>query len=319
MNQSTAIANYNKQRGKHYGIHVANSFSELYHDITMSGTNLSYGAAKEELIARMAYLMIYGGSPGSALPVLDEEHPEEYQTRLRASLAEVGVSDTQPVDDLPEVIEYMELAKNSGTGTAMHEFVNEYEHIFADVLDVEEPDYDYVDERRGVALTTGYLGGAPHIWVVDSPYVTEARECSLCIPGGGDLDSPCRPGEGFDFLCLPPDEYEACDLEQKPHVIRQIDADGRETGAQWKLNAEGTYDEYRIPSLLTARQLDKALQEAMRFVEEYRRLVIAQEIRRYDTERLESIDVNLRRAANLLATVMVGEPQAGAKCLKVQR
>lgn len=68
----------------------------------------------------------------------------------------------------------------------------------------EEEEYEL--EADGMKLGLGYLGGAPLVWVFESPHIARVRECSPCIPGGGDLDSP-DPG-GFDAYTLPPAWWE---------------------------------------------------------------------------------------------------------------
>lgn len=48
----------------------------------------------------------------------------------------------------------------------------------------------YLKETEGVTLQVSPLGGAQHLWVIKSPWVTACEGCSPCIPGGGDLDTP---------------------------------------------------------------------------------------------------------------------------------
>ena len=54
-----------------------------------------------------------------------------------------------------------------------------------------------------VRLQLGYLGGAPLIWVLESPWVATCARCSPCCPNAGDLNTP---GESMIEYCLPPEE-----------------------------------------------------------------------------------------------------------------
>ena len=68
----------------------------------------------------------------------------------------------------------------------------------------DEEEYEY--ELDGVKILLSYLGGAALIWVIESPYVAPCKQCSPCIPHGGDLDNPdC---EGSNAYSLPPEWLE---------------------------------------------------------------------------------------------------------------
>lgn len=53
----------------------------------------------------------------------------------------------------------------------------------------------YVDEPRiegeyeGVKYVIDWLGGAPLLWVISSPFVVKCGLCSPCVPNAGDLGS----------------------------------------------------------------------------------------------------------------------------------
>lgn len=58
-------------------------------------------------------------------------------------------------------------------------------------------------ECEGVKYRTTWLGGAQMLWVFESPHVGRFAQCSPCVPGAADLDSPDEDGiEGYD---VPPD------------------------------------------------------------------------------------------------------------------
>lgn len=70
----------------------------------------------------------------------------------------------------------------------------------------EECNYEYEFEtpHGRLRLELGWLGGAPLIWVLKSPWIAPCRECSPCVPGAGDLNTP--DPNGFEAYCLPPYE-----------------------------------------------------------------------------------------------------------------
>jgi len=70
---------------------------------------------------------------------------------------------------------------------------------FWDGYQGEEETYEL--ETDGMRLMLSYLGGAPLVWVFQSPVTTEARLCSPCVPGAGDLDNQ-EPG-AFTCYSLP--------------------------------------------------------------------------------------------------------------------
>lgn len=80
-----------------------------------------------------------------------------------------------------------------------------------DQLEFDEEEYEYSDGAAKYLLS--YLGGAPLIWITESEYVTHARRCSPCIPGGADLDS--IDPDGMLCYCPAPDDF-ASDAEDAP-------------------------------------------------------------------------------------------------------
>mgnify|MGYP007063752762 CR=1 FL=1 len=61
-------------------------------------------------------------------------------------------------------------------------------HVFCEDYESDEDEYEH--EVDGMKLGASCLGGAYLIWVYESPHTARVRECSPCIPGAGDLDSP---------------------------------------------------------------------------------------------------------------------------------
>jgi len=67
-------------------------------------------------------------------------------------------------------------------------------------IQIDEPTIEGVYE--GVHYHISWLGGAPLLWVFESPHINPHAQCSPCVPGAGDLDS-----EG-DVLCYDvPDDW----------------------------------------------------------------------------------------------------------------
>lgn len=77
-------------------------------------------------------------------------------------------------------------------------------HAFWDVADFSESTRCGWAEGMHLMLTS--LGGAPMLWVLDSPYRAMVRLCSPCVPNAGDLDSP--DPDGWECYGLPPDFYD---------------------------------------------------------------------------------------------------------------
>jgi len=67
--------------------------------------------------------------------------------------------------------------------------------------DVEITEECFELETDGMKLGLSWLGGAPIVWVFESPHMARFAPCSPCVPGAGDLDSP-EP-DGVMAYCLP--------------------------------------------------------------------------------------------------------------------
>lgn len=57
----------------------------------------------------------------------------------------------------------------------------------SDDIHIEEP--TIVGVYEDVNYMISWLGGAPLLWIFQSPYVRFSGRCSPCVPGAGDLDS----------------------------------------------------------------------------------------------------------------------------------
>ena len=75
---------------------------------------------------------------------------------------------------------------------------------FNDSYYSDEDSYSLETEKMKLGLA--YLGGAPLVWVFQSPHTTNVRPCSPCVPGAGDLDSP--DPDGMECYTLPKEWFQ---------------------------------------------------------------------------------------------------------------
>jgi hypothetical protein len=159
------MPNYNTTTGIPYGVLSGNNCPELLDDIMSNGDSLTYRAWKEELGESVK---------GAIVGAIDD-----YTCRAAAI-----------VDSL-DIAEIVDSLLDGGLGDDWQSEEEEYE-------------YEYTTPRGKVKLLMGWLGGAPLVWVCESPYVANCRGCSPCVPGAGDLDTPDT--DGMQAYCLPPDD-----------------------------------------------------------------------------------------------------------------
>ena len=109
-------------------------------------------------------------------------------------------------------IRYGIIAQNS----IMPESLSDFEPVYQsdNPSDFEEPiGFEY--HRDGYHLY--FSGESPELWVFESPYITRCQFCSPCMPGAGNLDSPCD--NGIETYCLDSswfDESEPCPYKYEP-------------------------------------------------------------------------------------------------------
>lgn len=78
-----------------------------------------------------------------------------------------------------------------------------------DRIEIDEPLIEGV--RDGVTYSIDWLGGAPLLWVLESPHTGLYQLCSPCVPGAGNLDAP----DAFGFTCYDvPNEWRRDHAEQ---------------------------------------------------------------------------------------------------------
>jgi hypothetical protein len=123
----------------------------------------------------------------SATNISEAEAYAEERNRLeahyKAAAEEFGVGDVMDEDDLERLVEL-----------GLMDF---------DPC-IEEPTLEGTYE--GVKYMISHLGGAPLLWIMESPHMTTAGLCSPCVPNAGDLSSTgdyeCY-GMPLDWLPVP--------------------------------------------------------------------------------------------------------------------
>lgn len=105
-------------------------------------------------------------------------HPEVWEDIYRDG---VNLSDKAVMDELRQRVE-----------RALEELPEQCSDMLEDLCDqimdrladndhcIDEPIYE--GETDGIKWQTSWLGGAPHLIVVESPYYGVGRECSPCVP-----------------------------------------------------------------------------------------------------------------------------------------
>ena len=67
----------------------------------------------------------------------------------------------------------------------------------------DEPQAEF--EHEGIKVVFCWLGGAPLVIVVESPYIAIAGLCSPCVPNAGNLDD--KDPDGEECYDVPADWY----------------------------------------------------------------------------------------------------------------
>ena len=73
----------------------------------------------------------------------------------------------------------------------------------SECIQIDEPTLAGICE--GVRYEISWLGGAPLLWVLESPVISKARLCSPCCPNAGDLNS--LDDDGYECYGIPADWY----------------------------------------------------------------------------------------------------------------
>jgi len=165
------VANINSETGIPYGVVNGHTVPYLHEEIFTSGDSTTFAAYKTELA-----------------------------DAIRAALAGV-VEDRTGKESAARIVAHLDCAELAE---------NILDSGLNDSLEFEEEEYDHTETTPDgkVSYHLGYLGGAPLIWILESPYVAQAPACSPCVPNAGDLDNM---GSGAYCYCPPPDAFNSDD------------------------------------------------------------------------------------------------------------
>jgi hypothetical protein len=174
--------NHNPDTGIAYGYISANALDpDIVNDLQMSGDDVYFKDVLEEAQRELA-------------------REPDIQKEALADAERSAFSDED--DEFDTTLAYI---KANWEGS-------QWEQEFNDSYQPDEPIHEgvkyvnagYPTASCAVKYRTSWLGGALNVFITESPYITEtAVECSLCVPGAGNLD---QVGEG-SYRCydVPPE------------------------------------------------------------------------------------------------------------------
>lgn len=177
------MPNYNPETGIRYGtIYLNNLDPDVANDLWMNGKNVSEENAYAELkseIERDANAI----EEEVVIAISESDHAmlssERFvENEIEAAYARLGYADR---DD----------------------YVDTRLELESENIQIEEPNISGTSE--GVEYSISWLGGAPLLWVFESPIISKARLCSPCVPNAGDLDS--LDDDGYECYGIPADWY----------------------------------------------------------------------------------------------------------------
>lgn len=227
------------EHGWAYGVHQGHGnpvVSDTLCDIIDNGRNLTQEAAEQDLRDRLKKQLEDFDCTDVSLDDNDEL-VRQLQEHVRDVFNNLGVINTARSETLDEgeqglVCEAVDCYDNEDGWDA-----NEVYNLLVDWLHgvccdgFDESTYLHVFEERGerVEISASCLGGAYLLFVQDSPYLAACRVCSPCVPGAGDLDTPCSGVEStWDHwsdrwaYCLPPSWFTEADQPVPYQTVRTV-------------------------------------------------------------------------------------------------
>jgi hypothetical protein len=145
----------------------------------------------------------------------EEEAAQDYARERLTELAESGELDPDDIDGFTfdseltaeslkdDLREYISSLDGQKAIDCLEAIECDAMQSFFDGCDFSESArYGEID---GVSLMLSSLGGAPLLWIFQSPYMDTVRLCSPCVPNAGDLDTP--DGQGFQCYAPSPEWY----------------------------------------------------------------------------------------------------------------
>lgn len=207
-------ANRNESTGFRFGCMDARNNMSLWERITDNGKDLTFEEQRNDVKKSLESALQGVYDDHDELP--DEDGPEkqaiveEMKAALISALDNYTYREEKLVDDL-DLLELYEAMLDDKSAAQI-----DYDAMLSKLEDCglwdncsdDEPHnyyYEYDTPHGKVKLKLSSLGGAPLLFVLESPYVIRAQQCSPCVPGAGNLDHPDPHG----ILChaLDPEEW----------------------------------------------------------------------------------------------------------------
>ena len=177
------MTNINPKTNIRYSCVYLNSLdSDLASDLWMNAENLSEAEAYAELKSEI------------------ERDAESIEEEVRIAIAErdyAMLSNDRYMEDEVEAA-YNRLGYND-----REDYIDTRLELESERIQIEEP--TLAGTCEGVRYEISWLGGAPLLWVLESPIISKARLCSPCCPNAGDLNS--LDDDGYECYGIPADWY----------------------------------------------------------------------------------------------------------------
>ena len=206
-----------------YGIHGPNNsdfVSSIIEDVMETGEDITYKEWENDIRRAIDGLIDEVGEEDEKGWSDEKDYPEVIARYLWASDL-IGRPDMNHA-----LVQQLDMDRLDDCFSEDEIFDRIMEEVGDSLYDGEP--HTYVKEvSGGLTLQVSPLGGAQHLWVIKSPWVTACEgcsPCSPCIPGGGDLDNPVGwfeqsevrpgywPGQNQKWAyCLPPGDFAAED------------------------------------------------------------------------------------------------------------
>lgn len=175
-----SIPNVNPNTGIAYGVISGNNVPELLDDIISNGDNITYEAWKKELEQEIR---------NSLFSIFNGRH-----------------HDPNRIVDHCGVDEIVEAALDAGLNDEYQNEEEEYVYEASYVTSTTPIPTGVGYPTAKFKLQLGWLGGAPLIWIIESPFKAYAPHCSPCVPNAGDLNNMHSDDSGVLCYCLSPED-----------------------------------------------------------------------------------------------------------------
>lgn len=175
------MSNTNPETGIRYGtIYLNHLDGDVANDLWMNGKNESEEAAYAELKAEI------------------ERDADNIEDEVRIAVSE---RDYSMLANDRYMEDEVEAAYNRLGYDDRDDYIETRLELESDSIQIEEPCIS--GKYEGVDYAISWLGGAPLLWVFESPIISKARLCSPCVPNAGDLDS--LDEDGYECYGIPDD------------------------------------------------------------------------------------------------------------------